>query len=257
MVSDRTPARSPPPWSWRSHVSRRSPRVDQCVSAPGADSNVSTTTASIVASAIVGCAPGRGASTSPSSRSATNRCRHFDTVAGLTRSTVAIGVGLPGGAGQHDPRPQRQRLTRRMPPHPTSQSLPFDIAQLDDRCRSSASGHSPPPMLTHIRGTRHPTENSRQRNISAGKQPDSTVESFFIGLLAIASRVGHAALQLEGTVRVGRSPLSSRSLGWFPSPGRSHGDRDTSGTLRFLRLDAKGLSDLPRVRFRPCVRTAS
>ena len=68
------------------------PRVDQCVSAPGVDSNVSTSTASIVASAIVRCAPGRGASTSPSSRAATNRCRHFDTVAGLTRSVAAISV---------------------------------------------------------------------------------------------------------------------------------------------------------------------
>jgi hypothetical protein len=66
-----------------------SPRVDQWVSAPGVDSNVSTNTASMVSSAIVRSAPGRGASLSPSSRSVANRRRHFDTVAGCTRSAVA------------------------------------------------------------------------------------------------------------------------------------------------------------------------
>ena len=66
------------------------PRVDQCVASGGADSRVSTTTASITSSPIVRAAPGRGASTSPSRRSAAKRCRHLPTVTGLQPSSAAI-----------------------------------------------------------------------------------------------------------------------------------------------------------------------
>jgi len=50
-----------------------SARVDQCVASTGAVSSVSTTIASTTSSPIVRAAPGRGASTRPSSRSAANR----------------------------------------------------------------------------------------------------------------------------------------------------------------------------------------
>ena len=69
------------------------PLVDQCVASAGADSNVSTSTFSIVSSPMVRRAPGRGASTSPSSRSRAKRCRHFETVAGFTPSSRAIEDG--------------------------------------------------------------------------------------------------------------------------------------------------------------------
>ncbi len=47
-------------------------------------------TASTTSSPILRSAPGRGASTSPSSRSAPKRLRHFDTVTGLQPNTAAI-----------------------------------------------------------------------------------------------------------------------------------------------------------------------
>ena len=51
-------------------------------------------TASITSSPIVRAAPGRGASTSPSRRSAAKRCRHFDTVTGLQPELGGdLGVG--------------------------------------------------------------------------------------------------------------------------------------------------------------------
>src|SRR5690606_12695221 len=59
------------------------PRLDQCVASGGAVSRVSTTTASTTSSPMLRAAPGRGASTSPSSRSTANRRRHLVTVAGL------------------------------------------------------------------------------------------------------------------------------------------------------------------------------
>jgi hypothetical protein len=111
-----------------------SPRVDQWVSAPGVDSNVSTTTASMVASAIVRSAPGRGASHSPSRRSA-SPFRHRGRVHPLAGGHLLVGVAI--SASQHDPRPLRQRLGRQVPSNPALQGLPFGVAQLDARRRSS------------------------------------------------------------------------------------------------------------------------
>ena len=71
------------------------PRVDQWVASGGADSKVSTRTASITSSPTVRAAPGRGASVSPSSRSAAKRCRHLDTVTGCTLSSAATSVRAP------------------------------------------------------------------------------------------------------------------------------------------------------------------
>jgi hypothetical protein len=62
----------------------------------GVVSSVSTTTASTTSSLIVRAAPGLGASTSPSSRSAANRWRHLPTVTLSQPSSSAILVfGLP------------------------------------------------------------------------------------------------------------------------------------------------------------------
>ncbi len=59
-------------------------RVDQCVPPSGGlQDNARTITSSTRSSATVRGAPGRGSSTRPSDRSATNRDRHFPTVAPL------------------------------------------------------------------------------------------------------------------------------------------------------------------------------
>lgn len=55
-------------------------RIHQCVAPSGIVSSVLAMTASTCVSLIVRGAPGRGASSSPSSRCSTNRARHFDTV---------------------------------------------------------------------------------------------------------------------------------------------------------------------------------
>ena len=55
----------------------------------GVSSNVATTTASTCSTVIEGGRPGRGSSTKPSSRSATNRARHLPTVAGEHRRSPA------------------------------------------------------------------------------------------------------------------------------------------------------------------------
>jgi len=56
---------------------------------PAAVSSVLAMTASTCVSLIVRGAPGRGASSSPSSRCSMNLARHFDTVCGVTRCRLA------------------------------------------------------------------------------------------------------------------------------------------------------------------------
>jgi hypothetical protein len=70
-------------------ASRAMVRVLQCVAASGTLSSVLAITASTRASPIVRGAPGRGASSRPSSRCCTNRARHFETVCGATRCWLA------------------------------------------------------------------------------------------------------------------------------------------------------------------------
>src|SRR4029453_12858100 len=62
---------------------------DQCVASAGVSSNVATITASTCSSVIVRGTPGRGSSTSPSSRRATNRERHLPTVGSDTPRSAA------------------------------------------------------------------------------------------------------------------------------------------------------------------------
>jgi hypothetical protein len=62
---------------------------DQCVASLGVSSRVATTTASTCSSVIVRGTPGRGSSTSPSSRRVTNRARHLPTVGSDTPSSAA------------------------------------------------------------------------------------------------------------------------------------------------------------------------
>jgi hypothetical protein len=88
---------------------------DQCVASRGVDSRVSATTRSTSSSVIVRGAPGRGSSTSPSSRSATNRARHFPTELALQRGLQEpLGQLLqqPALTGQLQP-PARARLANR------------------------------------------------------------------------------------------------------------------------------------------------
>jgi hypothetical protein len=74
-------------------------RVDQCVSPPGgACSSVVVMTCSTCSSLIVRGRPGRGSSVSPSSRSRTNRPRHFDTMSRETPSSPATAVIVPPSA---------------------------------------------------------------------------------------------------------------------------------------------------------------
>ena len=107
-------------------------RVDQCVASFGAVSNVLVITSSTCASVIFRGCPGRGSSTSPSSRNSRNRLRHCVTVLRCTPSRSATSVLLSPSAGrQHDPRAQRQRRARRPPARPRLQHLPLLPAQLN------------------------------------------------------------------------------------------------------------------------------
>ena len=62
---------------------------DQCVAPGGISSSVAVMTSSTLSSRIDGGRPGRGSSTSPSSRFAANLPRHLLTVAGSTRRSAA------------------------------------------------------------------------------------------------------------------------------------------------------------------------
>ena len=73
---------------------------DQCVAFVGVDSNVATTTSSTWSTVIVGGRPGRGSSTRPARRSATNRRRHLFTVFGATPRSAATRVFNAPGAAQ-------------------------------------------------------------------------------------------------------------------------------------------------------------
>jgi hypothetical protein len=64
-------------------------QVDQCVASLGISSSVLTISSSTFSSLIARGTPGRGLSTSPSSRRSTKRLRHFPTVALETRSSRA------------------------------------------------------------------------------------------------------------------------------------------------------------------------
>jgi hypothetical protein len=62
------------------------------VASRGVSSSVAVTTASTWSSRIDGGRPGRGSSTSPSSRRSWNRVRHFATVCSRTRNCAATRV---------------------------------------------------------------------------------------------------------------------------------------------------------------------
>jgi hypothetical protein len=85
---------------WLIPVAAAIDRVDQCVSCPGPrSSSVRVITSSTCSSVIVRGAPGRGSSGRPSSRAATNRDRHFATVARDTPSAAATSVFEDGLVG--------------------------------------------------------------------------------------------------------------------------------------------------------------
>src|SRR2546430_7247389 len=84
-------------------------RVLQCVASRGLVSSVSVTTSSTCASLTVRGAPGRGSSSSPSSRLARNRLRHFPTVCFVSRSFRATRVFVSSAA---HPRMTRARCAR-------------------------------------------------------------------------------------------------------------------------------------------------
>jgi hypothetical protein len=69
-------------------------RVDQCVASRGVVSSVAVITASTCSSATVRGRPGRGSSSRPSSRWATNRVRHFRALLMWMSSLSAIAVLL-------------------------------------------------------------------------------------------------------------------------------------------------------------------
>ena len=122
-------------------------RVDQCVASFGVVSSVATITASTCSSVTVRGRPGRGSSSSPSSRSSTNRLRHRRTVLSDTPSRSAISVFEP-------PRP---RPTRSATASPSPR-------------RSSAAAPTPPTGPARHRSTR-----SRRHAVTA--QPSLTTRS--------------------------------------------------------------------------------
>ena len=74
--------------------SAASDRVDQCVASFGVVSRVRVITASTCSSETVRGRPGRGSSSSPSSRSVTNRDRHLRALLNAIPSRAAIAVVL-------------------------------------------------------------------------------------------------------------------------------------------------------------------
>jgi hypothetical protein len=86
-----------------------------------------------LASSIERGTPGRGSSWRPSSRCATKRARHLQTVCGVTPSFPAIARC----AGEHDAGPQRQSLRRRSPPGQAPQRFLFSLAQSENRQRTT------------------------------------------------------------------------------------------------------------------------
>ena len=117
-----------------SPVSAAIDRVDQCVSWPGPFSvRTRVTATSTCSSVIFRGAPGRGASARPFSRPPANRTRHLRTdlpryiQPGRDRRQRCRPVLLR--AGQHDPRPQRQRLRRRPLADQRLQRLALSIGQ--------------------------------------------------------------------------------------------------------------------------------
>ena len=103
---------------------------DQCVAALGVSSSVAATTSSTWSSRIDGGRPGRGSSASPSSRRDEpapppgHRARRDPQPGGhlLVRRALR--------AGQHDLRPQRQRLAGLGPPRPARELIALVIGQL-------------------------------------------------------------------------------------------------------------------------------
>jgi hypothetical protein len=75
--------------------------------------------------------PGRGSSTSPSSRRSATRCRHRRAVGTDTATSLATWVLLLPSAAQHDPRPRCQPRRRAPAPGPTLQLLALDDRKLD------------------------------------------------------------------------------------------------------------------------------
>ena len=100
-------------------ISRAIVRVLQCVALAGTDSSVLAITASTRASSIVRGAPGRGAvqqSVEPMLDESAAPLRD-----GLRRDPLALcdlQILPAAGAGEHDPRAQRQRLRRLAPLRP-------------------------------------------------------------------------------------------------------------------------------------------
>ena len=123
-------------------------RVDQCVASLGVVSNVLVITSSTIASVIVRGCPGRGSSTRPSSRSASNRRRHFATVLRCTSRRAAISpLPQPVGDQQHDLRSLRKRLRGGPAPRPRLQLLALGLGELDRHDRRR--WHAPPSPIAH------------------------------------------------------------------------------------------------------------
>ena len=90
--------------------SRAKERVLQWVASAGRDSRVRVTAASTCRSVIVGGAPGRGSSASPSRRRSETRSRHLRTVGKVTcRSAAMVALACPSAAA----RMIRERSARR------------------------------------------------------------------------------------------------------------------------------------------------
>ncbi len=87
-----------------------------------------------------------------------------------------LGVRPAVRAGRHDPRPQRQRLRRRMPSRPAHQRLSIFIGQLDRDRRSTGTSHRR-VLLSRLLPLRNQlrTTTSRFREKSSTDQPDRTL----------------------------------------------------------------------------------
>ena len=108
---------------------------DQCVASAGVCSNVAVITSSTWSNRIDGGRPGRGSSTSPPNRLATNRARHLFTVFADTRRSAATCLfDAPGAALTFERLAEslRSQASKLRTAHP-SKSVDYEVVVKDGK----------------------------------------------------------------------------------------------------------------------------
>ncbi len=129
-------------------------RVLQWVASRGVVLSVSIITCSTCASMIRRGPPGRGSSTTPSSRFSTKRRRHRPAVCRVIRNSAAISeFDRPAAHARNHLRPLRQALRRGPAPHPLLERRPLTRTDRHAYGRASSSGH-PCLLVPEVREAR-------------------------------------------------------------------------------------------------------